>query len=129
VFFRSVNVRSVNVPIKKIQFLVHNFLFPTFFLFFFSIVFQFFFSSFFQITLNFCVEFFPFDYLMFSVVENRFLARIRMDSGLLRVARGVCGAKAPPLAARPTRFLMREHSKQKTPRGGGGSFDQLCEKI
>jgi len=42
---------------------------------------------------------------------------------LLRVARGGSGAKAHPLAARPTRFLMREHSKQETHPGGWVSFD------
>jgi len=48
-----------------------------------------------------------------------------MDSGSLRVARGGSGAKTPALAACPTRFLMREHSKLETPLGGGGSFDHL----
>jgi len=30
-----------------------------------------------------------------------------MDSGMLRVARGGCGAKAPPLAARPGKLHLK----------------------
>ena len=33
--------------------------------------------------------------------DKSFLARIRMDSGWMRVTRGGSGAKAPPRAARP----------------------------
>jgi len=33
--------------------------------------------------------------------KSVFLDKFRINSGILRVARGGCGAKAPPLAARP----------------------------
>jgi len=33
--------------------------------------------------------------------KRRFMGRLRMNSGVLRVARGGSGANAPPLAARP----------------------------
>ena len=34
--------------------------------------------------------------------KSVFLEKFRINSGVLRVARGGCGAKAPPLAARPS---------------------------
>jgi len=71
-----------------------------------------------------------------NVKKSGFGGTVRMDSGWLRVARGDCGADAPPLAARPKpagcggSFLMVYRNKRQQERTNAGrlgaDFISVC---